>query len=137
MNPKSTTENSLPWRIWHGVNYLIGGVSFIFGSFALFPFLAPYINTAAVSAWFYTVGSFAFLFADFTEWLHYTESSCPFLWLSINFFASMTGSTFYLIGSMAFLPMINKTDLGNLFFIIGSAFIFLSQFWKIVRTLSQ
>ncbi len=100
MEPKSTVDNSLAWRLWHGINYMIGGVTFYIGSFVLFPFLTPHMNNSAVSAWFYTVGSLAFLLADITEWLHFTLPSCHFFWISVNFLISVTGSTFYLIGSI-------------------------------------
>lgn len=45
---------------------MIGGISFIIGSFALFSFMADYMDNAAVSAWFYTIGSTTFLLADIT-----------------------------------------------------------------------
>ena len=51
---------------------MFGDICFVFGSFALFPFLAAYIDTAVVSAWFYTIGSLNFLAAEITEWLYFT-----------------------------------------------------------------
>lgn len=74
-----------------------------------------------------------FLLADLTEWLHYTKLNCPFLQLSINFFASATGSTLYLIGSAFFIPALKMADQGAELFIIGSAVIVFSQVWKICR----
>jgi hypothetical protein len=118
------------------VNYQNGGICFIIGSFLLFPFLAPLFDTATVSAWFYTIGSVSFLLADLTEWLHYTKANCPFLVLSVNFMVSVLGSTFYLIGSVDFLPFVNAPDAGYLFFIIGSSLIVISQAWKEWRTLT-
>jgi hypothetical protein len=137
MQPQSTAQNSLCWRIWHGVNYQNGGICFIIGSALLFPFFATLLDSATVSAWFYTVGSITFLLADITEWLHYTRQDCPFFQLSLNFMVSVLGSTFYLIGSAELLPFINKTDQAYLCFIIGSSLIFLSQAWKEWRTLTQ
>lgn len=74
-----------------------------------------------------------FLLADLTEWLHYTKLNCPFLQLSINFFASATGSTLYLIGSAFFIPALKMAEQGAELFIIGSAVIVFSQVWKICR----
>lgn len=67
----STVENSLNWRIWHGINYMIGGITFLFGSLAYLPSIDPKINGDVVAGWLYTIGSTAFLFADLTEWNHY------------------------------------------------------------------
>lgn len=116
--------------MWHGVNYQIGGISFVAGSFLLFPFFTPLLNSAALSAWLYTIGSLAFLLADLTEWLHYTKPGCPYLLISINFLVSATGSTLYLVGSIEFLPFVNNADSGYIFFIIGSTVIVVAQAWK-------
>ena len=123
----STIYNGTLWRIFHGCNYLIGGVTFLLGSFALLPFLSSYFDIASVSAWLYTVGSFTFVLADFTEWLHYTYKGCPFLSLSFNFFVSFMGSAQYLAGSIFFIPACNLSTLGSYFFIVGSAFVVASQ----------
>lgn len=137
MKQKSTLLNSSTWKSWHGGNHMFGDICFVFGSFALFPFLSPYINTAAVSAWFYTIGSVNIFAAEVTEWLFFTVAGCPYLWISLNFFVSVIGSIMYLIGAILFLPMFAKIDPGNLLFIIGSACIFLSQTWKLARTFSE
>lgn len=134
--PQTPLLNSATWKMWHGGNHMFGDICFVFGSFALFPFLSTFINTAAVSAWFYTIGSVNIFIAEITEWIHFTSLEYPYLWISINFFLSVIGSILYLIGSIVFLPMFAKIDLGNLLFIIGSAFIFVSQIWKLARTFS-
>lgn len=135
MEVKSTVENSKIWRLWHGFNYFVGGATFLIGSFVLFPFVEQYLNTAEVSAWLYTIGSFTFLLADITEWLHYTSSRCAFLEWSLNFLFSVLGSLLYLIGSACFIPTFDLAWLGSLLFIIGSAVIALSQAWKIYRSM--
>ena len=66
MDPPSTVDNSQHWKLWHGINYLIGGVSFLIGSALLFPHLNHYLPAAVISAWLYTIGSLTFVFADFT-----------------------------------------------------------------------
>jgi hypothetical protein len=108
----------------------------LIGSVVLFPFIGEYLDAAEVSAWLYTIGSFTFLLADITEWLHYTRANCPFLQLSLNFFGSLTGSTLYLVGSTLFIPFLDLAWLGSFLFIIGSAVIVLSQVWKMHRVLS-
>ena len=135
--PPSTAENTFSWRTWHGINYQIGGITFVAGSFLLFPFFTPLLNSAAISAWLYTIGSLTFLLADITEWLHYTKPGCPYLFVSINFLVSVTGSAFYLLGSVEFLSFVDHADNGYIFSIIGSSFIVIAQSWKEWRTLTQ
>jgi hypothetical protein len=137
MEVKSTVENGWLWRLWHGFNYFIGGSTFLLGSFVLFPFVNEYLDAGEVSAWLYTIGSFTFLLADITEWLHYTRINCPYLALSLNFFLSVTGSLLYLVGSVFFIPLLDLAWLGSLLFIIGSAVIVLSQAWKLYRSLNS
>lgn len=136
MQMKSTVENGRVWRMWHGFNYFVGGCTFLLGSLALFPFIGEYIDAGEVSAWLYIIGSFTFLLADITEWLHFTKNNCPYLEYSINFFASVTGSLLYLVGSIYFIPILDLAWLGSILFIIGSAVIVLSQGWKLYRSLS-
>jgi hypothetical protein len=135
--PPSTTDNSLCWRIWHGLNYLNGGTTFLLGSVILFPSFTPLFDTALVSAWLYTLGSATFLLADITEWLHYTNKACSYLIFSINFIVSVMGSLLYLTGSICFIPAMNQLPLGELQFKVGSTLIYLSQGWKLWRSLNQ
>ena len=135
MKMQSTLENSPTWKSLHGGSYLFGGVCFIIGSFALFPSLAPFISTAIVSAWFYSVGSVYIFLSDLAEWMHYTSTNSPLL-ISINFFLTVVGSLLILAGSMMLLPMFSSPVLGNIIYAIGSGFIFLSQTWKLIRTFS-
>ena len=51
----------------------------------------------------------------------------------LNFFMSVIGSTLYLIGSICFIPATDSIVTGTWIFIYGSAFIFLSQSWKLYR----
>ena len=66
MEPISTADNPLSWRLWHSINYMIGGVCFFIGSISLFPHLNHIYPAAYVSGWSYTLGSFTFLLADIT-----------------------------------------------------------------------
>lgn len=131
--PESTVSNSKCWRVWHGVNYQIGGVTFLFGSIALLPALTGKIDGAFISALLYTIGSAGFLLADITEWLHFTKPCFPHY--SANYLFSALGSAIYLIGSICYFPSLDAAKSGALYFIIGSSVIVLAQTWKIVRTL--
>jgi hypothetical protein len=113
---------------------MIGGITFFIGSFVLYPFMISTFGTEALSAWLYIIGSVAFLLADITEWLFYTTSKCPFLIYSINFFVSVIGSALYLAGSPFYLPSVNQIPTGQLLFIVGSTFIYVSQAWKLIRS---
>ena len=64
--PSSTVDNSTKWKLWHGINYIIGGITFLIGSSFLFPHLNHYFPASLWSSWLYTIGSLAFVFADFT-----------------------------------------------------------------------
>jgi hypothetical protein len=123
--------------LWHGINYIIGGSTFLLGSLVLFPSFANLFDTASISAWLYTIGSTGFLLADITEWKHYTTLKCDYLILSINFLVSVLGSLLYLTGSICFIPKLNQVPAGELQFIVGSTIIVASQTWKLVRTLCQ
>ncbi len=60
------------------------------------------------------------------------------LWLRIesdfNYFLSFTGSVLYLIGSIYYIPSLDVLILGTIIFLVGSAFIFVSQGCKVIRT---
>ena len=34
----STVNNSFLWKLWHGINYLIGGITFPIGSLMYYPY---------------------------------------------------------------------------------------------------
>ena len=149
---KSTIENSLGWRVWHGTNYLLGGLFFVLGSLAYFPAISAKINGDLVGGILFTIGSTNFLIADLTEWNHYklgcigqsysdsekVEQGCCAKFrrveVGLNFFCSAMGSLLYLLGSIFFIPSTNLLTSGELLFIIGSLVIFASQLWKCIRT---
>jgi hypothetical protein len=149
-NYKSTCDNSLAWKLWHSINYMIGGITFFIGSYCYFSYInTVYPNSFVVGGWLYTIGSFCFLLADLTEWNHYkfgciTDSdykgektlynSFIRAEFGINFFASAIGSLMYLIGSIFFIPSLDMLPAGEFFFIYGSLVIFFSQLWKCLRT---
>jgi hypothetical protein len=148
---------SLTWRIHHWIGYMIGGVGFIIGSIAFIPALTNY----TVGAWAFTIGSAGFLNADLMEWWTNNRVGCfmdgrqrrsyevtvaryfepNHTWRGryqraengLNFFFSAIGSTLYFIGSLFFIPRINKSVLGTKVYIVGSAVIVASQSWKLYR----
>lgn len=66
MEPTSTVDKSQQWRIWHGINYFIGGSTFLVGSILLFPVFKTLVDADEISGWLYTIGSATFLLADIT-----------------------------------------------------------------------
>jgi hypothetical protein len=153
---EATDEKSLGWRIWHGTNYMIGGLTFLLGSIAYFPSIDSAVNGDVLGGYLFTIGSFCFLLADITEWNVYrfgcvgdTNSKAAAIMshslnakyrraeVGLNFFFSVIGSTLYLLGSICFIPATKKLHLGELFFIYGSLIIYLSQTWKCTRSMFQ
>ena len=41
---ESTVDNSLSWRIWHGTNYMLGGILFVLGSLCYYPEISKIVN---------------------------------------------------------------------------------------------
>ena len=74
---RSTVENSMNWKIWHGVNYMIGGITFLLGSYLYYPSVNLSINGYVIGAWLFTIGSACFLLADLTEWNHFKKGCIP------------------------------------------------------------
>lgn len=148
----------LSWRLFHWMNYIIGGVTFTIGSYQYFPAVSGYV----LGAWLFTIGSFGFAVADFNEWWTNNRVGC-FYYADIeeifesslanknfqpinsvigkfqraenglNFFLSLTGSALYLFGSILFIPDLNSIVAGTYIFILGSAVIFTAQSWKLWR----
>ena len=116
------------------------------GSIQYFPSVSNY----SLGGWLFTIGSTGFLIADLWEWwyfrigcafdeeYYYPDRNKPFFErceVGLNFFFSAIGSALYLIGSIDFIPSLNAIVSGTWIFIYGSSVIFLSQSWKVVRTL--
>lgn len=152
------------WRIFHGTHYMIGGLTFVTGSCMYFPdVFDKYSSALSIGGWLFTIGSFFFLLADLQEWWYYRVGCCcdhkyqnsleehattlfrnprntfhgryERAEVGINFFMSACGSALYLAGSILFIPVFSKELIeGEWLFIIGSAFIYLSQAWKVYRS---
>jgi hypothetical protein len=148
---------SLEWRIFHNINYLIGGITFAIGSYQYFPGVSDFV----LGGWLFTIGSAGFMIADGLEWwknnrvgcFHYEEFEesyeaqvGPYVepkstfagWyqraeVGLNFFTSFCGSTLYLIGSILYIPALDTIVLGDKVFIVGSCVIFFAQAWKLYR----
>lgn len=145
------------WRLSHNIPYLIGGLTFLVGSFQYY----PEINNQNLGGILFCVGGTAFLFADLFEWWKNNRVGCfmyddvlesyedtlddtydpPHSCLGrfqrasngLNFFLSAIGSSLYFVGGFYFLPQFNMMETGTWLFIYGSAIIVLSQAWKLVR----
>lgn len=148
---------TLRWRIFHNFNYLIGGITFAIGSYQYFPGVSDY----ELGGWLFTIGSLGFAIADAMEWWmnnrvgcysyaeyeeSYEQSVGRFFEpkstlagkyqraeLGLNFFLSFTGSSFYLIGSILYIPDLDSIVIGDKIFILGSCIIFIAQGWKLYR----
>jgi len=121
------------WMFFHFLGFFTGGFTFIIGTWLYyFPNVA---EAAEWSGWLYTIGSVGFLSVDVIEFFTFTDD----VLLRINIFLSLTGSTFYVIGSIGFIPEVyNVTPFVGIWgFILGSLFIGVSQVWKTVRILSN
>ena len=68
---ESTVSNSLIWRLWHSINYMLGGILFVFGSLVYYPPISKIVSGDVCGGWLFTIGSLNFLLADLTEWNHF------------------------------------------------------------------
>lgn len=121
-------HDTVCWRAVHALGFATGGITFILGTGAYWLPQTPLVGNAA--AILYIVGSLGFLSVDVLEFFTFTE--CP---LRLNISLSAIGSTAYVVGSAGFLPAVMgwSPAIGIWGFIVGSAFIFVSQCWKVAR----
>jgi hypothetical protein len=61
---KADHRDSFVWRVWHGLNSMVGGVSFLIGSIFFYPYFANLWIFSAISGWLFTIGSFTFVLCD-------------------------------------------------------------------------
>ena len=161
--PKLSIDKSFPeplsltWRINHTIPYLIGGTTFLLGSYQYLPAVSNFV----LGGWLFTIGSTGFLYADLCEWWKNNRVGCAFdeeyrddyeaqfasyydspsstsgkyqrAENGLNFAFSAFGSLLYLIGSIMFIPDLNLMVQGTVIFIPGSAVIFVSQMIKLYR----
>lgn len=128
--PRPPIESTQWWRATHAFGFLLGGTTFIAGTAVLFiPTQTPLLAT--VSAALYTLGSVGFLYVDVLEFFTFTAQPL----LRANISLSALGSTLYVVGSVGFFPVLYNASqvLGVWGFILGSAFIAVSQVFKLVR----
>ncbi len=128
------------------VTHVLPQTTFVLGSMQYYPSFSNFV----LGGWLFTIGSTGFLIADLWEWWYFRVGclfDCkygspgrdqPLLQraeVGLNFFLSATGSFLYLVGSIDFIPATDSIVLGTWIFIYGSSIIFLSQLWKVLRTL--
>lgn len=130
--PKPAYEHSPQWRLWHSINYLIGGILFVVGSILLFPRFDTTLIIDQISVWFYVIGSLALVLADASQLLHYA-SNWDFLPITICICVNVTSTFLYLVGSILLLPSIDNEQSGMNLFIVGSFLLSAAQTYKIIR----
>ena len=69
--PKQIYENSMAWRLFNSINFLLGGLQFLAGSILFLPTLTDIRIIDTVSIWFFIIGSFNFVLADGMICLHW------------------------------------------------------------------
>jgi len=134
---RSTADNRLSWRLWVSINYMVGGVLFLVGSFVLFPVFQNYFDAAFWSTTMYLVGSANFLAADGTVWIHYLKADYRYLGIVVNDLLNVAGDIMYVVGCVYFYPVLNGEDAGLDLFIAGSFAICVAETWKVARVFSQ
>lgn len=130
---KKPVQDTTWWRILHAIGFATGGLTFIVGT-ALY-FAPPSDAIEILAAALYIIGSLGFLTVDVMEFYTPDYKVLP---LRYNIAMSATGSFFYVLGSIGYLPSIlaQTEALGVWGFIVGSFLIGCSQAWKVTR-LSQ
>ena len=122
--------------MWVSINYMLGGILFLVGSFILFPVFQNYFNAAFWSTTMYLVGSANFVAADASVWIHYLRADYRYIGIAVNYILNVTGDLMYLIGCIYLYPELNNVDAGLILFISGSFFISVAETWKIARIFS-
>ncbi len=129
--PAVPVHDTVAWRAAHAFSFLLGGLTFILGTLALYSSAAP---AALVSAALYTIGSCGFLAVDVQELFTFTREPLD---LRLNIAASALGSACYVTGSVLFAPALLAAApaAGAAGFDAGSAIIAASQAAKVARLL--
>ena len=137
---------SLTWKIFHGTQFMLGGLGLICGSSMYFiEIVKHYPISLTAGGWLLSIGSFFLLLSDVQEWwynrINHSQQSYSSIKdrlkrrnIEINSFLSACGSALYVVGSILLIPTFEKhVIIGNWLIIIGSTSIFLSSIWKICR----
>ena len=148
---------TLQFRLCHGIPYAVTGIFFFYGSTCYYPDGDPMVGGII-----FCIGGIAFLWSDCLEWYNNNRVGCfnyekykdsyekyiegkgyapensemgmfQRAENGINFGLSAVGSGFYCLGGFFFIPSTHTLLIGLWIFIFGSAFIIISQSWKIYR----
>uniref|UniRef100_A0A6T8JY80 YrhK domain-containing protein n=1 Tax=Hemiselmis andersenii TaxID=464988 RepID=A0A6T8JY80_HEMAN len=124
-------EFSPAWKVWHSIFFIVGGWSFVFGTWMLLGY-PEWDGRLYYSALWYTIGSAGFLCLDTQEAVTYAQES---KWVRMNIMCNWWGSVLYLVGSVGFFPSVYawSDQIGIQGFIQGSFVIGLSELWKMHR----
>lgn len=126
------------WGYINAVLYLFGGALFVIGSI----FFIPSIESAypKTGAYIFIIGSIFYLIVvchDFAEVSYYwKEQKHHSYWLKLEYWVSIiyiVASLLFIIGSIAFLPSYEDTELGSWCFIIGSLLFFIAACINILQ----
>ncbi|CAF1190764.1 unnamed protein product [Adineta ricciae] len=128
-------SHSIIWRILHGTSFLFGGLLFICGSCMYFTdVIANNDHALEASGWLYTIEDTPRRTTYDPELEPVSSHRGRNIAINVNYFTSNIGSALYLVGSVFFLPKFADSILvGDGLFTAGSAVIYLSEGWKIVR----
>ena len=137
--------HSVLFRLFHGTSFLFATLLLVAASCMYFTrVIANVSNAYEIGAWLYIAASLCFLLANLQDWSYHRiglliavkKNSRRFRCTTIdmNYFASMAGSSMYLIGSVFFLPKYaDLSVVGVALFIAASIVICLAEGWKIAR----
>ena len=136
-SPKQLHENSLAWRLFNSINFLLGGIQFLVGSILFFPTLTDTKIIDAISIWLFIIGSGNFIVADGMVCLHWILNGKRYIEISCNCIVSILSIACYLIGSVYLLPSMNQLRVGVYLFLAGSYLLCVSEAWKMWRLLRK
>ena len=143
---------SFRYRLVHATLAVFGALTFIVGSAQYYPTKSRPFRGGAL----FTIGAVCYFcddIADFmgmnkinylTCWMgntflpHSQEPPSFVEWfryhmLGLNSLLTTTGSVFYLLGCILFIPQLNSEGPGDIIFIPGSCIIMISEGWKLHR----
>jgi hypothetical protein len=100
--PRAVQETCL-WQFAHALFFLIGGITFIFGTACYY--FPDWPESYLAGGVLYTIGSCGFLGVDVMELFTYTSNTI----LTLNIFMSATGSFLYVVGSIGFIPAVYES----------------------------
>jgi hypothetical protein len=131
--PGSTAEKHLKWRLWHAYTAFMAGGCFLVASMMLFPLFDRYVEAVEIASWTFTIGSFVWVLADTTLWLHFVTPDCRHRNFAINYFLNIVSSALFLAASVCLIPEVGRLGKAISFVQIAAIFLLIAQIWKMLR----